>query len=328
LTISAERAAQRSAGGRGRRPRTFRRVPPAKFLSAVVGSYDRPHARAPAAGVSLVGRLRRGDDAHRGGPEAARWCWRATGCGWRRLGRRHLRALRRGEVTLSLVREAAGGRSARSCDGAALPLGGGRQRRHLGERDPGEGDVVVVFARPARRGERAGLETTWSGSSQRDAQVLPPGGAEGPGDRRAHLRAQQEARAVWPALHLGSRSSARSTGLDAEDPRTARRWSRPRAVMTWQLQPIEAYFHASCGGRTESGGEALGRDLPYLQRGLPCGRLPPATGRSTSSRRSEVAGRGRRGDQGAGALATGRARRMESVPAAWTRSPSASASGT
>ncbi len=35
--------------------------------------------------------------------------------------------------------------------------------------------------------------------------------------------------------------------------------------------PIEAYYHSTCGGRTESGAEALGRDLPYLQS-VDCGR--------------------------------------------------------
>ena len=65
-------------------------------------------------------------------------------------------------------------------------------------------------------------------------------------------------------------------GLDVEDPRTRHAVESTRGlVMTWQLQPIEAYFHASCGGRTESGVDALGRDLPYLQPvDCPCGRLP------------------------------------------------------
>jgi stage II sporulation protein D len=36
-------------------------------------------------------------------------------------------------------------------------------------------------------------------------------------------------------------------------------------ILTYELSPIEAYFHASCGGRTESGLAALNRDLPYLK---------------------------------------------------------------
>jgi stage II sporulation protein D len=45
-------------------------------------------------------------------------------------------------------------------------------------------------------------------------------------------------------------------------------------ILTYDLEPIEAYFHASCGGRTESGLAALSRDLPYLQSvDCPCGKL-------------------------------------------------------
>jgi stage II sporulation protein D len=45
-------------------------------------------------------------------------------------------------------------------------------------------------------------------------------------------------------------------------------------VLTFDLAPVEAYFHASCGGHTEAGREALGRDLPYLQSvDCPCGDL-------------------------------------------------------
>ena len=77
--------------------------------------------------------------------------------------------------------------------------------------------------------------------------------------------------------HLGSSVISQVyKGLDVEDARTRDAVEATRGqVMTWQLQPIEAYFHASCGGRTESGGDALGRDLPYLQAvDCPCGRLP------------------------------------------------------
>jgi stage II sporulation protein D len=45
-------------------------------------------------------------------------------------------------------------------------------------------------------------------------------------------------------------------------------------ILTHDLEPIEAYFHASCGGHTESGLAALSRDLPYLQSvECPCGKL-------------------------------------------------------
>lgn len=77
--------------------------------------------------------------------------------------------------------------------------------------------------------------------------------------------------------HLGSSVISQVyKGLDAEDPRTRDAvQSTNGLVLTWQLQPIEAYFHSSCGGRTETGVEALGRDLPYLKAvDCPCGHLP------------------------------------------------------
>ncbi|GEJ57925.1 SpoIID/LytB domain-containing protein [Anaeromyxobacter diazotrophicus] len=35
-------------------------------------------------------------------------------------------------------------------------------------------------------------------------------------------------------------------------------------VLVFEHAPIEAYFHSTCGGRTERGADALGRDRPYL----------------------------------------------------------------
>jgi stage II sporulation protein D len=78
-------------------------------------------------------------------------------------------------------------------------------------------------------------------------------------------------------FHLGSSVISQVyKGLASDDPRTREAIEATKGlVLTWQLQPIEAYFHASCGGRTESGAEALGRDLPYLQSvSCPCGKLP------------------------------------------------------
>ena len=48
-------------------------------------------------------------------------------------------------------------------------------------------------------------------------------------------------------------------------------------VLVLGMEPVEAYFHSSCGGRTEGGLAALGRDLPYL---LPveCGQCDAAPG--------------------------------------------------
>lgn len=77
--------------------------------------------------------------------------------------------------------------------------------------------------------------------------------------------------------HLGSSVISQVYGgLKAEDPRTREAVEATRGlVLTFDLQPIEAYFHSSCGGKTESGANALGRDLPYLKPvSCPCGKLP------------------------------------------------------
>jgi stage II sporulation protein D len=81
-------------------------------------------------------------------------------------------------------------------------------------------------------------------------------------------------------FHLGSSVISQVyKGLDVEDPRTRDAVEATRGmVLTWQLQPIEAYFHASCGGRTENGVDALGRDLPYLKAvDCPCAKLPTSS---------------------------------------------------
>ena len=63
--------------------------------------------------------------------------------------------------------------------------------------------------------------------------------------------------------------------LSHEDPRIHAMVDATRGeVLTYNLEPIEAYFHAFCGGRTETGRAALGRDLPYLQPvDCPCSKL-------------------------------------------------------
>ncbi|HSN91518.1 MAG TPA: SpoIID/LytB domain-containing protein [Anaeromyxobacteraceae bacterium] len=46
-------------------------------------------------------------------------------------------------------------------------------------------------------------------------------------------------------------------------------------VLTRGNEPVEAYFHSACGGRTERGADALGRDLDYLAP-VECGRCEGA----------------------------------------------------
>lgn len=60
-------------------------------------------------------------------------------------------------------------------------------------------------------------------------------------------------------------------GTAAIDPRTrAAAESTAGEVLVFEDEPADAFFHASCGGHTESGAEALGRDRPYL-RSVACG---------------------------------------------------------
>jgi stage II sporulation protein D len=54
-------------------------------------------------------------------------------------------------------------------------------------------------------------------------------------------------------------------------------------VLVYEHAPIEAYFHSSCGGRTERGADALGRDLPYLTS-VACGACDASPRRRWSVR--------------------------------------------
>jgi stage II sporulation protein D len=88
-------------------------------------------------------------------------------------------------------------------------------------------------------------------------------------------------------------------------------------VLVLGMEPVEAYFHASCGGRTEGGMAALGRDLPYLAA-AECGRCDRAPGAGWSvvvpaaelGRRAGLGGRADR-VRVVSRTATGRAARVE-----------------
>ncbi|QSQ24986.1 SpoIID/LytB domain-containing protein [Pyxidicoccus parkwayensis] len=97
---------------------------------------------------------------------------------------------------------------------------------------------------------------------------------------------QKKLEAYSNAFHLGSSVLHQVYGgVNREDPRTRAAVEATRGqVLTYELAPIEAYFHASCGGRTESGLDALQRDLPYLQPvECPCGKLPASRWKATIS---------------------------------------------
>jgi stage II sporulation protein D len=88
---------------------------------------------------------------------------------------------------------------------------------------------------------------------------------------------QRKLDAFGKPYHMGSTVLSQVYGgAGREDPRTRRAVDATRGlVLTYDLAPIEAYFHASCGGRTETGFQALGRELPYLQSvDCPCERDP------------------------------------------------------
>jgi stage II sporulation protein D len=87
------------------------------------------------------------------------------------------------------------------------------------------------------------------------------------------LSRKLEALAVGRDYDLGSTVLAQVyPGQGGADPRTREAAEATRGeVLVHDHQPIEAYFHSTCGGRTETGSEALGRDLPYLAS-VACGR--------------------------------------------------------
>jgi stage II sporulation protein D len=87
-------------------------------------------------------------------------------------------------------------------------------------------------------------------------------------------------------------------------------------VLTYRLLPVEAYFHSSCGGRTENGLEALSRERPYLKPvDCPCGKLPSSQWRYVLSNAElmRLFGPGVSGEKLAmvGRTATGRAARID-----------------
>ncbi len=118
-------------------------------------------------------------------------------------------------------------------------------------------------------------------------------------------------------FHLGSSVLAQVYGgLERENPKTKEATDTTRGqVVTFDLEPIEAYFHSSCGGQTETGLQALGRDLPYLQSvSCPCGKHPATQWTTTLSAQEleEVLGHEARGEMKVlGRTSTGRVRRLQ-----------------
>jgi stage II sporulation protein D len=65
--------------------------------------------------------------------------------------------------------------------------------------------------------------------------------------------------------HLGATVLDQVYRAGPPDPRArAAALATAGEVLVFEHAPIEAYFHSTCGGRTERGADALGRDRPYL----------------------------------------------------------------
>ncbi len=159
---------------------------------------------------------------------------------------------------------------------------------------PGEGPVAVeavgsLFA--AGRELRGSIEVRCTGDRWMAINVLPLEayldavlGAEMPPSfppealkaqavaaRSYALHRKIDAWAKGLPYHLGATVLSQVYGgVAAEDPRAKRAVDATRGeVLAYGMLPVEAYFHSACGGRTETGAAALGRDLPYLAS-VPC----------------------------------------------------------
>jgi stage II sporulation protein D len=72
--------------------------------------------------------------------------------------------------------------------------------------------------------------------------------------------------------HLGATVVHQVYRGPAADPRAvAAAEATAGEVLVFDHEPADAFFHSTCGGHTEAGGAALGRERPYLP-GVPCGR--------------------------------------------------------
>jgi stage II sporulation protein D len=87
-----------------------------------------------------------------------------------------------------------------------------------------------------------------------------------------------EAERAGRSFHLGASTLSQVYAGAAPNPAARAAASATRGeVLVLGNEPVEAFFHAACGGRTERGLDALGRDLPYLVS-VPCGRCHDAPG--------------------------------------------------
>ena len=193
-------------------------------------------------------------------------------------------ALSGGGEALSHSRRSPAGTASFRCRGGALNL----------DAELVSAPVAVVAAGPLRalgRSLRGRIEVECDGDRWLAINVLPMesylaavlGGempatfplealkAQAVAARSYALMRKIEARESGRPYHLGATVLSQVyLGLGHEDPRTSAAVAATQGeVLAVGVTPVEAYFHASCGGRTESGAAALDRPLDYLQS-VPC----------------------------------------------------------
>lgn len=80
-----------------------------------------------------------------------------------------------------------------------------------------------------------------------------------------------DARAAGRPFDVGTGVLSQVLAKDAGPAARAAAEATRGEVLVLGMEPVEAYFHASCGGRTEEGDAALGRGHAYLSS-VECGR--------------------------------------------------------
>jgi stage II sporulation protein D len=97
-----------------------------------------------------------------------------------------------------------------------------------------------------------------------------------------------EAEGASRSFHLGANVLSQVYVGGASNPAARAAAAATRGeVLVQGNEPVEAYFHSACGGRTERGLDALGRELPYLVS-VPCGSCHDAPGARWTFTRSGV----------------------------------------
>jgi len=139
--------------------------------------------------------------------------------------------------------------------------------------DPGPGGLTVVEELPLDDYVAGVLSGELPRSFPSEAQK-----AQAVAARTYALVKKIEAEASGRSWHLGANVLSQVYAGAAPNPVARAATDATRGeVLVMGNEPVEAFFHASCGGRTEAGLDALGRDLPYLAS-VPCGHCNDAPG--------------------------------------------------